>query len=113
MKCENKGKKGDFGLCLLLVGSMIGAGFITGAEIWQFFAKFGYGSLFGVVVFGCLSYLLVYFEARPKKELNKESLRLERVKKDVNFFSEIMVAAAMISGLKIISKQVKLILYQI
>lgn len=105
MKYENNGKKGVFKLCLLLVGSMIGAGFITGVEIWQFFARFGWSCWFGVAVFGALSFLLVYNELIRKSKAEKSFSRFDRAKRKIDFFSEVMVASAMISGLKIIAKQ--------
>lgn len=49
-----------FRLILLLVGSIVGIGFISGAEIYQFFVKFEVCCVFGIILFFTLMFLLVY-----------------------------------------------------
>lgn len=101
MKTNFKGKKASFGLVLLLIGSMIGAGFITGAEIWHFFARFGGGVFVGLFTFGVLLYYLIVNEL---KVCDDECVCLKSggiwLKKQVNFASELLIASAMISGLR-------------
>lgn len=100
MKENIKAKNGYFELSLMLVGSMIGAGFITGSEIWYFFARFKFGLFFGVIVFVALIYLLIINEF---KKINRD--KVGGVKQRLDFLCEILVAAAMFSGLKIVLKQ--------
>ena len=101
MKTIFKGKNGPFGLILLLIGSMIGAGFITGAETWHFFARFGWGILFGLIVFGVLIYFLITYELEGDAgDCNCLKTGGFWLKKQVNFISELLIASAMISGLK-------------
>ena len=101
MKTIFKGKNGPFGLILLLIGSMIGAGFITGAETWHFFARFGWGVFASLICFGLLLYFLVTNELRGDVD-NCIGLKTGQfwLKKQVNFVGELLIASAMVSGLK-------------
>lgn len=47
-------------LMLVSVCSFIGAGFVSGAEIYEFFARFKFASFVGVTIFFFLSFLLCY-----------------------------------------------------
>ena len=47
-------------LITIMVCSFIGAGFVSGAEIYEFFARFKWASIFGIIVFFLLSFLLCY-----------------------------------------------------
>ena len=101
MKTIFKGKNGAIGLSFMLVGSMVGAGFITGSEIWHFFARFNGGLAFGCVVLFLLIYYLVYSELN--KKFNDDYVLISRQKQArerVNYISELLIASAMISGLK-------------
>lgn len=46
-----------YGACIFL-GGIIGAGFATGQEVYRFFAYFGNGGLFGVVLAGILFFFI-------------------------------------------------------
>ena len=47
-------------LFLSMICSMIGAGFFSGAEIYQFFARFGYYSIIGIVLFFGVCFFVVH-----------------------------------------------------
>lgn len=101
MKTISRVKKGYFKVILLLIGSMIGAGFITGSEIWHFFARFSGGMFVGLLFFGVLLFVLVYSELKAMHDVSNNLIRGEIwLKETVNFFSELIIASAMISGIK-------------
>lgn len=43
-----------FGIALIYVGTVVGAGFASGREIWQFFGVFGVKGEYGIMIVGCL-----------------------------------------------------------
>ena len=97
MKKKFEAKNSLFNVCLVAVCSFVGVGFISGAEIWFYFARFGkIGLLFGVFVFGLLIFVLSGFAFREKQE---NDLKLNRVKTKILIVSELAVASAMVSGL--------------
>lgn len=99
MKNESQNK--PFSVGLVAICSFIGVGFLTGAEIWFYFARFEAGSIFGLLTFGCISAILVYFSLSANKSQNKH---LNRVKRAVLGVSELLIASAMMSGLLEVSK---------
>ena len=50
---ENR-KIGSFEISMIYVGSIIGAGFASGREIWQYFGVFGKMGIVGLFIAGCL-----------------------------------------------------------
>lgn len=102
MKTIFKGKNGPIWLSFMLVGSMIGAGFITGSEIWHFFARFNGGLVFGCSILFLLIYYLVYSELNKKFDSDYMELKTRQkwAREWVNYISELLIASAMISGLK-------------
>lgn len=66
-------------LFLSMMCSMIGAGFFSGAEIYQFFARFGYYSIIGIVLFFGVCFFVVY-----KMLLNK---LLKQINDDKKLFN--------------------------
>ena len=50
---ENR-KIGSFEIAMIYVGSIIGAGFASGREIWQYFGVFGKMGIVGLLIAGCL-----------------------------------------------------------
>ncbi len=96
MKDNLKAKNGVFDTVLVAVCSFVGVGFITGAEIWFYFARFGANSIFGLICFGVLIFVLSYFAINSREE-NKSKLNLLKTK--ILICSELFVASAMISGL--------------
>lgn len=96
MKDCFKVKKGVFDVILVAVCSFVGVGFITGAEIWFYFARFGLNAVFGVFVFAVLVFALAYFALNEKREVNTKTINLKR---KILLVSELAVASAMVSGL--------------
>lgn len=92
---KNEVKNSLFNSILLSVCVFVGVGFITGAEIWFYFAKFKLNIIFGLIVFAVLCFLLVSFAQKK----NSESEKLEKWRYFVSLFSELCIAAAMISGI--------------
>lgn len=101
MDTKNKAKNSLYNTVLLAVCSFVGAGFISGAEIWFYFARFGWALPFGLCTFAVLCFLLCYFCQTSKSSF---SPREYQFKQTVTFASEILVASAMISGLREVSK---------
>lgn len=93
---KNKAKNSPFSAGLVAICSFIGVGFITGAEIWFYFARFGAVLVFGVAVFAVLMVLLIVFALRPSETSSPKLLRFRRV---IFGVSELLIASAMMSGL--------------
>jgi len=96
VKCENKAKNGYFNTIVIAICSFVGVGFITGAEIWFYFSRFGLCSIIGLAVFGVLIYLVLSLSICYKSVKN---LIIEKIKTKILLFSELAVASAMVSGL--------------
>ena len=92
---KNEVKNSLFNSVLLSVCVFVGVGFITGAEIWFYFAKFKSNVVFGLVVFAVLCYFLVIFAQNQ----NNKNKNIERWRCFVSGFSELFIASAMISGI--------------
>ena len=101
-------------LLCLMVGSIVGVGFVSGAEIFHSFARFGANCFFGIFVVFVLMFLLC-FKIFLEKFKNKKCVNLQNfdknnakntnitkvfVKNSLVFLSLILVSAAMFSGLK-------------
>lgn len=98
---KNKAENRSFNVFLVAVCSFVGVGFITGAEIWFYFARFGVNMLVGIVVFAAVSFILVYYSISTKQIHNKKFLR---AKTAISALSEFLIASAMVSGLLEISQ---------
>lgn len=101
-------------LFLLMIGTVVGVGFVTGAEIYSFFARFVANSIFGLVCFFVLFFALTY-KILTKNKINENELKLQNFDKNFSkntnlrkfciknylvFFNVLMIASAMFSGLK-------------
>lgn len=93
---KNKVKNSPFNIVLLTICSFVGVGFITGVEIWFYFARFGLNMIFGVIYFTVLTFLLVYFALG---ESDAQNDRFIQFKRQISAVSELLIASAMISGL--------------
>lgn len=96
MKCENKAKNGYFSTIVIAICSFVGVGFITGAEIWFYFSRFGLGSVIGLAVFGFLIYFVLSLSICKSRVKNS---KIEKLKTKILLFGELAVASAMVSGL--------------
>ena len=47
-------------LAIMMLCAMVGVGFVSGAEIYEFYARFKGCSFIGIIVFFILMFLLVY-----------------------------------------------------
>lgn len=93
-----KAENSPFNVILITICSFIGVGFITGAEIWFYFARFEAGAIFGLFCFGILSFFLIMFSFYSKNNENTAP-KLKKIKEKQAQFSELLIASAMISGL--------------
>lgn len=91
----NDVKNSLFNSILLSVCVFVGAGFITGAEIWFYFAKFNFNMVFGLIIFGFLCFNLVIFAQKSQTE----NIKLKKSRYFVSLVSELLIASAMISGI--------------
>ena len=67
-------KIGIFGVAFMYIGTIMGAGFASGREIWQFFGCFGDQAKIGVGVAGILFILIGVFTAYIAKKLNTNDM---------------------------------------
>lgn len=99
---KNGGKNGVLKTAMLAVCSFVGVGFLTGAEIWFYFARFGLGLYVSLAVFAVLAVLLMWVAMRELGHENSpQNLKLRRWGMCAG---ELLVASAMISGLLQVSK---------
>lgn len=103
MKCENKAKNGFFNTILIAICSFVGVGFITGAEIWFYFARFGLGSVVGLALFGLLIYYILSLSICKERA---ENSKIDKIKTKIMIVGELAVASAMVSGLFETSRQI-------
>ena len=103
MKCENKAKNWWFNTCLIAICSVVGVGFISGAEIWFYFARFGQSSFVGLIFFGFLIYFVLSVSICQNGHKNS---KLEKFKTKIMIFGEMAVASAMVSGLFETTRQI-------
>lgn len=98
---KNQAENSLFNVGLVAICSFIGVGFISGAEIWFYFARFGSGMFAGLVVFAILMVLLIKFSLNASKF---QSAKQSRLKTAILGLSEFLIASAMTSGLLETSK---------
>lgn len=103
-------------MMLTMFGAIAGVGFVAGVEIEDFFARFGWNFLFGIIVLFFLMFVLVYrilsVDNIMKNNLkmqkidiifNKNTLLIKnKIKKLILFFNLLMIASAMLSGLRVL-----------
>jgi len=103
-----------FNVLFLSIGAIVGVGFVSGAEIWTFFARFGsnfYASI--IVFFVVLTLFCIKILREDEQELKmlkmhkntinetKNTIFIKSIIKQKLLFCEIiLVAATMIAGLK-------------
>ncbi len=102
-----------------MIGCMVGVGFVTGAEVFQFFARFKINFIFGIILFfvltTALSYKIFIQNIFYSNELKMQNLNQNLLKNTflTKFnFKEILtilnlflISAAMFSGLKNLLQQ--------
>lgn len=83
---------------LSILGCVLGAGFISGAEINSFFLRFGLSGILGIVISTILFSLIVYFVISAS---SKKYVKLQNYTKKLNFlpFCQLFISGAMVSGL--------------
>lgn len=97
---------------------MIGVGFISGAEIYEFFVRFGNFCYVGIGLFFVLNFLFCFkilmgdnhqnnitkLYLFKNKRANNTFLNKNKIKKTIIFFNVLLIASAMFSGLRVLSK---------
>ena len=80
----------------VIIGTMIGAGFASGQEIWLFFNRYGNWGIAGIIVSSCLSGFLIYkvFLVLQKGNLNTYPELLKKIsnKKIINRVISIIIS---------------------
>ena len=108
-----------FKTVILMLCSIIGVGFVSGAEINQFFTKFENFSYIGVIVFGVVLFLLLnkilkqytYIQNCVKmtflnKNISNNTILVKsRIKTILVNFNILMISSAMFSGMFLLLKQ--------
>lgn len=117
MKRQNLGSKHNLNILVLIcqmLGTMVGVGFVTGAEIYQFFIRFNINSIFGFCLFFILIFYLTNkilcetFNKQNSVKLHKfnifyaknTTLDKFKIKNFLTNINLILVASAMFAGLK-------------
>ncbi len=110
---KNKGVFLIFKIVLLMLCSVVGVGFISGAEIYSFFVKFGKLFYFQIVILFLLLFCLVYkifsqnLKSKNILKMNKINkniakntfLTKSKIKSILVFLNLVLMSAAMFSGL--------------
>ncbi len=88
----------NLGGILSILGAVLGAGFISGAEINSFFIRFGYFGILGAILSGILFGFIIYFTA---KKMSKKYAKMQNITKKLNFlpFCQVFISGAMVSGI--------------
>lgn len=101
-------------LILIMLCSVVGVGFVSGAEIYEVFVRFGDFWLLSVIVFFVLMFLLTYKiiysqnkiqKSQKMYNLQKETVKntflsKNRLKSILLFVGVVLISGAMFSGLK-------------
>ena len=58
-------------IVMVIVGTLVGAGFASGREIYLFFAKFGKLGIVGILISGILTGTIIYFTLKTTKNENE------------------------------------------
>lgn len=108
---SNKKYIGVFGATMTIVGAMIGAGFASGKEIWEFFARFGWVSVLlvlplGILMFFC--FLLVLGSSKNIETICKIHKKAAVFIDIAMFFCHFCLLSAMIAGLRVLCIQMEM-----
>lgn len=68
-------------IILVIMGTLIGAGFASGREIYLFFGKFGKLGIIGILISGILTGIIIYITLKiiNKKDINNYDELLEKI----------------------------------
>lgn len=104
-------------LFVMMVCGIVGVGFISGAEIYEFFVKFGNYYYIGIAVFFVLNFILSYkiLASNTKSNITLKMQKIDNnkakstnnsknlIKSILIFVNVLLMSAAMISGIKILA----------
>ena len=73
-------------IVLTCIGTLIGAGFASGREIYQFFFRFGKMGIFGIVISGLLTGIIIYLTLKisNEKEIDNYDELIENININMN-----------------------------
>lgn len=89
-----KEKSTYLGIGMVYIGTLIGAGFASGQELYQFFARFGILGLIGICIAGCLFVVVGYVVlniARKNKDIDSEEIILPFKSKPIEILLSILL----------------------
>lgn len=89
-----KEKSAGLGIAMVYIGTLIGAGFASGQELYQFFARFGTLGLIGVCIAGILFAVVGYIVlsiARKNKDIDSEKIILPFRSKPIEIILSILL----------------------
>lgn len=98
---EKEKKLGSFQICFILVGTILGAGFASGREIWTYFGTFGdkrYPEILLMVVIYAAMCLVAYFSSQLRGTTD---------------FSKVMVPEGSVAGRKIAEKVMPVMIWMV
>ncbi len=108
-----------FNMFLLALGAMIGVGFLSGAEIWSFFARFGDNFAFSIMTIFVLLFVFLYkimkmtsnqenivtMQKYSKKSRKNTILAKNKIRQLLLNFNILLLASAMFSGLRNVTNE--------
>ncbi|MGN0710596.1 MAG: hypothetical protein ACI4LO_02460 [Anaerovoracaceae bacterium] len=74
MNAKENRKLGIFNIAFMYVGAIMGAGFASGREIWQFFGVFGSKAYIGIVVIGIMFMLIGLMTSKIARTLDTNDM---------------------------------------
>lgn len=107
-------------ILIMMTCAIVGVGFVSGAEIFEFYVRFKQFFILGVIVFFCLLFVLsrkVLFEfvnddkcfkmqKSTKKYAKNTILVKNQIKQFLLWFNCLLVSSAMFSGLNVLLKKI-------
>ena len=78
-------KLGIFGLALAMAGNLLGAGFVSGQELWQYFGVFGMKGYLGMTLTFLVLFLISVIILRYSQRENIDSVDALIVRRDIPF----------------------------
>ncbi|MBP3256072.1 MAG: hypothetical protein J6M60_06285 [Clostridia bacterium] len=86
-------------IVMVIIGTLIGAGFASGREIYVFFFKFGKTGILGIVVSAIITGLIIYFTLKiaKKNELDNYDEFIETVNKKNKIIKPVVIVFLLIS----------------
>lgn len=81
-----------------ILGCVLGAGFISGTEIKNFFVRFGLYGFIGIVLSSILFFFIIIYSTKKVCNLNDKLLKKSKIQQLLTF-CQVFISAAMMAGI--------------